>query len=156
MERVRHWLNSEAPLKINGEACTLNNLYKPKIKSKTLFLLFTDRWVLVSPETCRHSSEGGWTSRDTAARKTGWWTFIFHRGVYLDGFDLICMDLERRVQMWSGTKFIYPPLKLGWIMRMDMVDFGCICQNLTASVLRFAFKVGWGWGGSVGGTVIHI
>lgn len=67
----------------------------------------------VSPETCRQSSEGGRTSRDTAACRTGWWTFIFHRGVCLDWFDLICMDLEHRVQMWSGTNFIHSPLKLG-------------------------------------------
>lgn len=51
-------------------------------------------------------------SRDTEACRTSWWTFIFHQGVYLDALDLICMDLEHRVQMWFGTKLVYSFLEV--------------------------------------------
>lgn len=30
----------------------------------------------------------------------------------MDAFDLICMDLEHRVQMSSGTKFVYSFLEV--------------------------------------------
>lgn len=103
-ERVQHQLNSQAPLEINVVGCSLNNLYTPKIKSKALFSLLTDRWALWDPRGladkvarargCAGTLQHAGLTFYPAAITTTWLMIIFHHGINFGSFGLTGMDLE--------------------------------------------------------------